>query len=219
MATPRVNVFENRRFTVEEYLAYERASETRHEYLDGDIFEMAGESDAHGDICTNVIIALGPQLRVAGCRIRTKDTKVRSGFAPIKRKKGLFSYPDIVVICDDPQYMDEHRDILLNPKIIFEVLSESTAAFDRVEKFARYRKWLPSLTDYILIEQSQPTVDHYRRLDAEKWEFRSLSGLDQILDLASVNCRLPFADIYYGIEFPPTVEDDADESETTETDQ
>lgn len=217
MATPRVKVFENRRFTVEEYLAYERASETRHEYLDGEIFEMAGESDAHGDISTNVIIALGPQLRLVGCRIRTKDTKVRSGFAPLKRKKGLSSYPDIVVICDDPQYLDEHRDILLNPKIIFEVLSESTAAFDRVEKFARYRKWLPSLTDYVLIEQSQPTVDHYRRLDAEKWEFRSLSGLDQILDLASVNCRLPFADIYYGIEFPPSVEDDADESETAET--
>ncbi len=217
MATPRVKVFENRRFTVEEYLAYERASEARHEYLDGEIFEMAGESDAHGDISTNVIIALGPQLRLVGCRIRTKDTKVRSGFSPIKRKKGLFSYPDIVVICDDPQYMDEHRDILLNPKIIFEVLSESTAAFDRVEKFARYRKWLPSLTDYVLIEQSQPTVDHYRRLDAEKWEFRSLSGLDQILDLASVNCRLPFADIFYGIEFPPSVEDDTDESEITET--
>lgn len=219
MATPRVKVFENRRFTVEEYLAYERASETRHEYLDGEIFEMAGESDAHGDISTNVIIALGPQLRLVGCRIRTKDTKVRSGFAPLKRKKGLFSYPDIVVICDDPQYMDEHRDILLNPKIIFEVLSESTATFDRVEKFARYRKWLPTLTDYVLIEQSQPTVDHYRRLDAEKWEFRSLSGLDQILDLASVNCRLPFAEIYYGIEFPPSVEDDADESEPAEADQ
>jgi Uma2 family endonuclease len=217
MATPRTKVFENRRFTVEEYLAYERASETRHEYLDGDIRAMAGESNAHGEICANVFGELYIQLKNSPCRLRAKDTKVLTGFASLKKKKGLFSYPDIIVICGEPQFMDEHHDILLNPKVIIEVLSDSTAGFDKEGKFIRYQKWLPTLTNYILIEQDAPFVLHYRRLDADRWEAHGISGLEKTLELVSLDCRLPLVDIYNRIEFPPSVEDDTDESETAET--
>jgi Uma2 family endonuclease len=130
----------------------ERDSEERHEYLDGQIYLMAGESPEHADICTNLIRELAPQLRDTPCRVRSK-AKVRSGPSPIPRKsaKGLFSYPDVVVICGEPQYYDEIRHTVINPTVIIEVLSDSTEAFDRGEKFLRYQNWNPSLTDYILV--------------------------------------------------------------------
>ncbi len=129
------------RYTVEEYLKMERAADVRHEYLDGEIFEMAGESLAHGDICTNLIVELGTKLRGSHCRVLSKDTKVRSGALPSPRRvmRGLFSYPDLMIVCGTPQFHDEYTDILLNPQVIIEALSEATEAFDRGEKFQRYR--------------------------------------------------------------------------------
>jgi Uma2 family endonuclease len=218
MAAPKTEAIGNRQFTVAEYLAFERASDTRHEFRDGEILAMAGESEAHGEICANVFGELYLRLKDSRCRLRTKDTKVRSGFAPPKRKKGLFSYPDIVVICDDPEYMDEHRDILLNPKIIIEVLSESTAGFDKEGKFLRYQMWLPSLTDYVLIEQTAPFILHYHRIDADRWEAQRLHGLDKTLELASVACRISLSEIYHRVEFPPPVEEEeSDDPDLKET--
>ncbi|MGH8587999.1 MAG: Uma2 family endonuclease [Gammaproteobacteria bacterium] len=129
------------RHTVEEYLALERASEERHEYLDGQIYAMAGESQNHGDICINLIAELRTQLRGKPCRVWTKDVKVRSGPLPLRphARKGLFSYPDVVIVCGEPQFLDPQQDVLINPKVIIEVLSPTTEAFDRGEKFRRYR--------------------------------------------------------------------------------
>ena len=117
-------------YTVEEYLTQERASEERHEYLDGQIYQMAGESEQHGDICVNVVSELRGQLRGGPCRVWTKDTKVRSvpTAKPYQTRKGLCSYPDAVVVCGERQYLDQHRDALLNPTGIIEVLSSSTEA-------------------------------------------------------------------------------------------
>ncbi|PYS28300.1 MAG: hypothetical protein DMF75_19030 [Acidobacteria bacterium] len=140
-------------YTVEEYLAFERANDERHEYIDGLIYpvgECPTQPDIrgnHADISANLVILVGEQLRNSACRARTKDTKVRSGPTQRRMMKGLFSYPDVVVICGEPQYHDEHRDVVINPTVIIEVLSESTEARDRGVKFHRYQYWSPTLTD------------------------------------------------------------------------
>ncbi len=118
-------------YTFDEYLTIDRESAERYEYLDGEIYLMAGESGAHGDITMNLAIVFGNQLKGTDCRGRIKDTKVLSGAAAQKTAapKGMFSYPDLVVICGAPQYHDKHEDVVVNPKIIIEVLSESTESF------------------------------------------------------------------------------------------
>jgi Uma2 family endonuclease len=193
------------RCTVEEYLGLERAAEDRHEYLDGDIYAMAGESPEHGAICMNLSVSIGGQLRGTPCQAFAKDMKVRSG--PVPRPgasmKGLFSYPDLVVVCGAMQFHDQFRDVLLNPTCIIEVLSASTEAFDRGEKFRRYRTWLPTLTDYLLVAQDTPLLDHYHRVEQHRWELVSLEALDASLHLESIHCTLHLADVYERIVFPP----------------
>jgi Uma2 family endonuclease len=126
-------------YTVAEYLAFERSADERHEYLDGHLYAMAGESLNHGIICTNLAITLGAQLRGTPCLLLSKDMKVRSSPLPQtpRFRKGLFSYPDLVIVCGEPLFHDAHRNVLLNPKVIFELLSPSTEAFDRGSKFLR----------------------------------------------------------------------------------
>ncbi|MCA1555062.1 MAG: Uma2 family endonuclease [Acidobacteria bacterium] len=198
-------------YTVEEYLALERASEERHEYLDGQIYAMAGESEQHGDICVNLVGELRAQLRGGPCRVWTKDTKVRSGPTPkpYQTRKGLFSYPDAVVVCGGRQYHDEHRDVLLNPTVIIEVLSPSTEAYDRGEKFRRYRTYLGSLTDYVLVSQSLPLIEHYRRQPNDEWIMASAGDLNGSLHLASINCTLRLAEVYDRISFPTASEQES----------
>jgi Uma2 family endonuclease len=193
------------RYTVEEYLALERASEERHEYLDGDIYAMAGESPDHGRICMNLYGSLWPQLRGTPCEAFAKDTKVRSGPLPLSdhSMEGLFSYPDLVVVCGAMQFHDQVRDVLLNPSLIIEVLSASTEAFDRGEKFRRYRTWLPTLHDYLLVAQDRPLIDHYHRVEENRWELVSIEGLAASLHLESIQCTLRLADVYDRITFPP----------------
>ena len=198
-------------FTEVEYLALERASEERHEFLDGLIYLMAGESPAHGDICMNLSRIVSTQLLGSPCRVRTKDTKVRSGPNPkqVRSFKGLFSYPDLVVICGEPEYHDKHRDVVLNPAVIIEVLSESTEARDRGAKFHRYQTWSPTLTDYILVSQFAPVVEHYVRQGDGSWSYRIHQGLEQSFSIDSINCTLHLSEVYDRIVFP--IEDAEDE--------
>jgi Uma2 family endonuclease len=193
------------RYTVEEYLEMEREAEVRHEYLDGEIFEMSGESLSHGRICTNLVAELRNQLRGKPCDVLSKDTKVCSGWLPSPRRmmKGLFSYPDVVVVCGQPQFHDEYEHILTNPNVIIEVLSETTEKFDRGEKFYRYRAHLHTLTDYVLVAQARPYVEHFSRSEGEAWMFTSSEGLEAKLRLASIGCALPLAEVYDRVEFPP----------------
>lgn len=192
-----------RLYTVEEYLAIERASEERHEYIDGCIFAMAGESGEHGDISVNLVGMLHAQLKDTPCRARTKDTKVHSGPTPRypRTTEGFFSYPDLVVICGEPQYHDEHRDVILNPAVIIEVLSKSTESFDRGEKFQRYQVWNPTLTDYVLVSQKAPSVEHFSRQSDGTWSYKIYQGLEQSFGIDSINCELRLADIYDRVVF------------------
>jgi Uma2 family endonuclease len=200
MSLPQTHI----RYTVEEYLEMERASEVRHEYLDGRIFEMSGESLSHGRISTNLVISLGLQLRGKPCDVLSKDTKIQSGWLPRPRQmmKGLFSYPDVVIVCGLPQFHDEYQEILINPNVIIEVLSDTTEKFDRGEKFRRYRAHLSTLTDYVLVSQNRPFIDHFSRSEGETWMFIPVEGLESTLQLASLDCALPLSEIYDRVEFP-----------------
>jgi Uma2 family endonuclease len=195
-------------FTVDEYLTLERACEERNEYLDGHIFAMAGESEAHGTISVNLVISLGTQLKGTPCRAFTKDTKVRSGpvgAMPLpgsRETTGLFSYPDVVVVCGEVAYHDSYRDVVLNPVAIVEVLSETTEAFDRGAKFTRYQTWNPTLHDYVLVSQDQPQIEHYSRQADDSWTYRRSIDLEGVVAISSIQCTLKLADVYDRIVFP-----------------
>ena len=201
MATPQSRIY----FTEEEYLAIERSSEERHEYIDGRIFAMAGESDQHGEICVNLIGHLFAQLSGKPCRARSQNTKVRSGPEPkpSQNPEGFYSYPDVLIVCGERKFHDKYQDVLLNPNVIIEVLSKSTEAFDRGEKFIRYRIWLPPLSDYILVSQDKPMIEHYRRQSDGEWVLSTLDGLGAVLKIESIGCSLKLSDVYGGVQFPP----------------
>jgi Uma2 family endonuclease len=195
--------------TEDEYLAFERAAEDRHIYVDGEIFAMAGESGAHADIITNIVISLGNQLGDGPCRVRDKDSKVRSGPLPKspRRPAGLYSYPDVVVICGEPEYLDGFQDVILNPKLIVEALSGSTEAFDRGDKFLRYQKFNPTLADYILVSQDRPQIEHYHREKDGSWKYTIHEGLKAVVKIESIKCRLKAADVYKRVKFAAETDD------------
>ncbi len=177
---------------------------------------MAGESPQHGDISVNIIRELSAQLRGTPCRAWTKDTKVRSGPLPKRSHstKGLYSYPDAVIVCGEPQFLDEYRDVLINPKVIIEVLSPSTEAFDAGEKFRRYRMFNPSLTDYLVVAQDCPLIEHFARQENGQWVIAaSVVELTESVHIASVNCTLKLAEVYDRVTFPESEEDEELEGE------
>lgn len=176
------------RLTVEEYLEMERASEVRHEYYDGEIFAMVGASFEHNVIVTNLIGLLHPQLRGGRCELLMSDMRVQVAAT------GLYTYPDLIVVCGEPQLADEHGDMLLNPTLIAEILSESTEAHDRGKKFEHYRT-LDSLTDYLLVAQDEPRIEHFTRREGG-WFLTAANGLDGVLALPTIGCELRLAEVY-----------------------
>lgn len=195
------------RFTMAEYLTFERAALDRHEYLDGLIYAMAGESENHGRICVNLTVSLGTQVRGSGCEVFSKDTKVLCGPCRAHTREGLYASPDLVVVCGAGQYHDQARDVLLNPTMLLEVLLPSTEAFDRGEKFDRYRHWLPSLQDYLLVAQERPLLEHYHRTAPDQWTLVTKRGLDALLDLATVGAHLALSEVYERVVFPAAAGD------------
>jgi Uma2 family endonuclease len=186
-------------FTPEEYLDLERQSEIRHEFLDGTVYAMSGESPAHSTICFNLGGILHLQLRGTNCRGFSPNMKVRAGEA------GLYAYPDLAIVCGEPTFHDKHRDVLLNPTVIFEVLSRSTQTYDRGEKFERYREHVETLQDYVLVSQDRPRVEHHHREPDGTWTSSELNGLAEALSLPSIDCRVPLADVYSRITFAEDV--------------
>ena len=210
MSLPQTQVV----YSEEEYLALEREAEERHEYLDGQIYAMAGESPEHGTICVNITATLHNQLRRTNCQVFTKDIKVRSGPKPRfgHRPKGLYSYPDLLVVCGEMKFLDERRDVLLNPTVIIEVLSPTTEAFDRGEKWRRYQTWLPDLSDYLLVMQTMPSIERFTRQSADSWIYSSATSLEESIRIDSINCVLSLADVYDRVVFPPEEEEDEEET-------
>ncbi len=179
--------------TPEEYIAAERKATLKSEYLSGETVAMSGASDTHNLITMNTSTALYNQLSDRGCRIYASDMRVG-----ISTGVSYF-YPDIAVTCDKPHFEDDVFDTLINPQIIIEVLSDSTAGYDRGEKFIRYRQ-LESLQEYVLISQDQVLVEHYLR-QGERWILSEFSTLEDVLPLASIETELPLRQIYRFVEF------------------
>jgi Uma2 family endonuclease len=184
-------------YSPEEYLALERSCETKHEYYNGEIFAMGGASKQHVLIVTNVVVELGSELKEGPCAVYSTDLRVQ--VAP----SGLYTYPDVIVLCDEPRFSDEQEDTLLNPALIIEVLSESTKDYDRGGKFEQYRT-IDSFVEYLLIAQDRPHIEHHTRQPDGTWILHETNSLESTIQLKSVPCSLRIADIYAKIDFPAT---------------
>jgi Uma2 family endonuclease len=182
--------------TPEEYLAIERKAAHKSEYVNGHVFAMAGASLEHNQITFNIAVELGVQLRGRPCAAYVSDLRVKV------TATGLYTYPDVVALCGEAIFEDSAMDTLVNPQVIIEVLSESTEAYDRGEKFAHFRR-LPTLTDYVLIAQDKVRVEHYVRQDRQ-WVFSEADEWNDTIHLNSIDCTLALRDIYDKVEFPGT---------------
>jgi Uma2 family endonuclease len=181
-------------FTPEEYLALERKAEYKSEYLDGEIFAMAGASEEHNLIAGNIFASLHSQVRKQGCRAYISDMRIDMS------RQGLYAYPDVVVVCGESEFSDKHKDNLINPKMIVEVLSKSTEEKDRGFKFMRYRK-LESFVEYLIVSQDKPYVEHYVRQSGNRWVMTEISDLEERINLTAIQGELKMPDIYEGISF------------------
>ena len=179
-------------YTPEQYLALERQASYKSEYVNGGIFAMAGASREHNQIAFNIAGELHGQLKNRPCLAYVNDMRVKVNAT------GLYTYPDVAALCGEPQFEDERMDALLNPSVIIEILSPSTEAYDRGDKFAHYRR-LPSLMEYVLIAQDKVRVEHYIRQDS-KWVLTEMNSLDETLYLASIQCEIALRNLYAKVD-------------------
>jgi Uma2 family endonuclease len=175
--------------TPEEYLAVERRSEGKSEYLAGEVFAMVGASKRHNLIVSNIIRVLGNQLLNRPCNVYPSDMRVK--VTPL----GKYTYPDVVVACDEELFDDAENDTLLNPVVIFEVLSESTEAYDRGKKFEHYQ-YIESLKEYLLVSQAPCRVEQFVRQDERDWRYSEYHDAGDVLKLVAVGCELALKDLY-----------------------
>ena len=184
------------KLTVAEYLAIERRAEFKSEFYDGEMFAMAGASVEHNRVNKNLAVELGARLKGGPCELFISDLRVR-----IKRT-GLYCYPDLVIVCGEPQYAEEDKDTLVNPRVVFEVLSPSTERYDRTTKFQHYKQ-LPSVQEYVLVAQDRAWCERFVRQPDGAWAQVAFDGLDAALELTAVPVAVPLADVYARVEFPP----------------
>ena len=180
--------------TPEQYLEIERKAEFKSEYYQGEMFAMAGAKEAHNLVIWNLARELGQQLRQRPCRAYLADMRVRVSAT------GLYTYPDVVAVCGEPQFLDDQRDTLLNPNLIVEVLSPSTELYDRVRKFEHYRS-LESVSEYLLVSSERVSAELYTRQPDGRWLLTTVSRMEDSLDLQSAGAHLALADLYEKVDF------------------
>ena len=185
-------------YTDEEYIALEREATEKHELADGEIIAMAGASREHNLICVNVSSEIRQNLKGSGCETYATDMRVRM-------KEGNYAYPDVVVVCDEPQFADDEFDTLLNPVIVVEILSKSTRFRDKNEKLTTYQK-MESVQECLLIEQDLLRIEHYIKQTPKQWLLRIYEELDEIVSLESIGCEIPLSEIYAQIKFDKAIE-------------
>ncbi|HLG15857.1 MAG TPA: Uma2 family endonuclease [Blastocatellia bacterium] len=178
-----------RKRTAEEYLAIDRHSDYKNEYFNGDVFAMTGASRKHNLISLNVASSLNGQLADRDCEVYASDMRVKV------RPTGLYTYPDVVVVCGVPQFEDEEVDTLLNPIVIIEVLSKTTEGYDRGDKCEHYRL-IESLVEVVLIAQDKYHAEHYARQADNQWLLSETNSLDDVIRLRSINCEISLTDVY-----------------------
>lgn len=184
---------QRRYVTPQEYIENERRSEFRSEYLAGEIFAMSGATRKHNVIALNIAEKLRAHRKGGTCEVFASDMRIEVN------PTGLYTYPDVIMVCGQPQFKDANEDTLLNPTVLIEVLSSSTASYDRGEKFEHYGA-LPSLTDYLLVSQDRAAIEQRVRTEHE-WQLTFHYGLEAVVPLPAVGCQLRLADVYEGILF------------------
>lgn len=182
--------------TGDEYIAQERRAETKHELIHGEVVAMAGGSPRHNAIALNVGGALRTLLKQRPCIVFSSDQRVHI------EETGLYTYPDVTVTCDGPRFHPRHTDTLLNPRLIVEVLSDSTEAYDRGAKFGHYRT-LSSFQEYLLVSQRGPSIEHYLRLETGQWVLTAYKGDAAVVKLPSLGCELPLSEVYDKVALLP----------------
>ncbi len=173
----------------EEYLEIERKAEFKSEYFNGEMFAMAGAKRSHNRIVSNIIRVIDTQLLERDCNIYPSDMRVKI------EKINKYTYPDMVVTCGKEIFEDDQVDTLLNPILIIEILSASTEAYDRGEKFQHYQ-FIPSLAEYILITQNKIRVEQYVRQSDRTWLYSEYQSLDDVIKLESIACELALKEVY-----------------------
>lgn len=184
----------NRKYTVEEYLALEEKSVEKNEYHNGEVWAMAGGTGNHSKITANTIMGIGNALREKGkdCSVYDSNLKVYS------EVYHSFLYPDVLVICGEEENYQNRSDIIQNPLLIIEVLSKSTANYDRSEKFMKYRA-IPSFKEYILIDQNKAIVEGFYRETADYWRIQRIEGMEESIHLYSIDCTISLKNIYWRV--------------------
>lgn len=180
--------------TEQEYLVFEEKSETKHEFVNGKVYAMTGASWTHNVICLNTGASLNSQLKNKGCTAVVGDVRLKV------ESKVSHRYPDIMVVCGDPNFVDDRTDTISNPTLIMEVLSPSTALIDLNDKLHEYLK-LASLKEYVIIAQHEARIERYLLHESGEWLYKQVAGLDNQLELPSINCVLSLADVYRKVEF------------------
>jgi Uma2 family endonuclease len=180
--------------TPEQYLSFERSSEYKSEYLNGEIFGMTGASRKHNLIATNIVLSLGNQLKGGPCELYVSEMRVKVNAV------GLYTYPDLAIVCEEPQLEDEFFDTLLNPTVLIEILSKSTERYDRIAKSDYYRR-LNSLSEYLLVAQEQYRVEQYTRQPDDHWLLTEIHSVEGVVDLQSIKCSLALREVYEKISF------------------
>jgi Uma2 family endonuclease len=183
-----------RRVTAEEYLAFERQAEERHEFVEGIIYAMSGGTRPHALIGANVSRELGNRLSDRPCEVYAGNLRVKVN------SEGDYVYPDVAIACGDIQLEDDNSDTLLNPLVVVEVLSPSTEAYDRGKKGALYRA-IPSLQHHVLVAQDRVSVEVYTR-QGDWWAFTEGRSLEATVLLSALDCELPLAEVYAKVQFP-----------------
>jgi len=182
------------KLTPEEYLEFERKSEMKHEYFDGEICAMSGAKWNHNIVAWNISGELRQKLKGRKCSVCPGDMRV---FVP---ETGLYTYPDLVVVCGEPKFKDNVFDTLLNPILLIEVLSESTESYDRGKKFQHYRS-IESLQEYVLVSQDEARIEKYVKSGDGFWMLSEAVGLNSEIEFASIECRIALAEVYDKIDF------------------
>lgn len=180
------------KLTEEQYLALERAAESKSEFFDGEMFAMSGGSVRHAALQSNLQGELFAGLRGGECRVYGPDLRIRDS-------RRMYTYPDATVVCGKSVLADDQQDVLLNPTVIFEILSPTTETYDRGLKFQRYRT-IATLQEYILVDQSQVRIEQYTRQDNHVWTLRDYQSMDETMTIASIGVSLSLAKIYDRVE-------------------
>ncbi|MEM6285018.1 MAG: Uma2 family endonuclease [Chloroflexota bacterium] len=196
MALPQQNTM-----TPTQYLAFERSSDIRHEYIDGYVYAMTGGSENHNLIVVNLSGIFWASFRKRPCKVYAEGMRVQAG--------KNYLYPDIVALCGKAEFADNTFDMLTNPQVIVEVQSPTTKRYDEGGKFELYRR-LDTLQEYLLVSQETPHVSHYVRQENGAWLPHDIIGLDATVNIVTVDVELPLEDIYEKVTFPePDTPDEA----------